>query len=95
MTREELYGAVWTTPLSRLAEEYGISGNGLAKICDRENIPYDSCSVDGAVPRRDTTGPFDTTIRTDSGPSAGMKVRPEEQTEMETITKETAEIRVA
>lgn len=37
MTREELYGAVWTTPLSRLAEEYGISGNGLAKICDREN----------------------------------------------------------
>jgi len=40
MTREELYGAVWTTPLSRLAEDYGISGNGLAKICDRENIPY-------------------------------------------------------
>lgn len=40
MTREELYGAVWTTPMSRLAEGYGISGNGLAKICDRENIPY-------------------------------------------------------
>lgn len=40
MTRQELYGAVWTTPLSRLAGEYGISGNGLAKICDRENIPY-------------------------------------------------------
>lgn len=40
MTREELYGAVWTTPMARLAEQYGISGNGLAKICDRENIPY-------------------------------------------------------
>lgn len=40
MTREELYSAVWTTPMSRLAEEYGISGNGLAKICDREDIPY-------------------------------------------------------
>lgn len=40
MTREELYGAVWTTPMSRLAEGYGISGNGLAKICDREDIPY-------------------------------------------------------
>lgn len=40
MTREELYGAVWTTPMSRLAEDYGISGNGLAKICDREDIPY-------------------------------------------------------
>lgn len=40
MTREELYSAVWTTPMSRLAEVYGISGNGLAKICDREDIPY-------------------------------------------------------
>lgn len=40
MTREELYGAVWTTPMSRLAEGFGISGNGLAKICDREDIPY-------------------------------------------------------
>ncbi len=40
MTREELYGAVWTTPMSRLAEDYGISGNGLAKVCDREDIPY-------------------------------------------------------
>lgn len=26
--------------MARLAEQYGISGNGLAKICDRENIPY-------------------------------------------------------
>ncbi|WP_404924845.1 hypothetical protein [Mesorhizobium sp. ORM16] len=40
MTREDLYRAVWTTPMSRLAEEYGISGNGLAKICGREDIPY-------------------------------------------------------
>lgn len=35
MTREELYASVWTTPMSRLAEDYGISGNGLAKICDQ------------------------------------------------------------
>lgn len=40
ITREELYDAVWTRPMSRLAEDYGISGNGLAKICDREDIPY-------------------------------------------------------
>src|SRR5690625_3939683 len=40
MTREDLYSAVWKTPISRLAEEYGISGNGLAKICDREDTPY-------------------------------------------------------
>jgi hypothetical protein len=26
--------------MSRLAEQYGISDNGLAKICRREDIPY-------------------------------------------------------
>jgi len=26
--------------MSRLAEEFGISGNGLAKICDRMDVPY-------------------------------------------------------
>jgi hypothetical protein len=28
--------------MSRLAEEFGISGNGLAKICDRLDVPYPS-----------------------------------------------------
>lgn len=40
LTRDELYTVVWQTPMSRLAEQYGISDNGLAKICRRENIPY-------------------------------------------------------
>lgn len=40
LTRDELYTAVWETPMSRLAKQYGISGNGLAKICAREGIPY-------------------------------------------------------
>lgn len=40
VTREDLYQQIWQTPMSRLAAEYGISGNGLAKICDRLNIPY-------------------------------------------------------
>jgi len=40
VTREELYQLVWQTPMSRLAARYGISGNGLAKICDRLAIPY-------------------------------------------------------
>jgi hypothetical protein len=40
ITREELYKQVWATPMSHLAAEYGISGNGLAKICDRLQIPY-------------------------------------------------------
>lgn len=40
VSREELFRQVWQTPMSRLALEYGISGNGLAKICDRLKVPY-------------------------------------------------------
>ncbi|WP_244608117.1 hypothetical protein [Bradyrhizobium algeriense] len=40
MTREELHRIVWERPMSRLAEEFGISGNGLAKVCDRLDVPY-------------------------------------------------------
>lgn len=40
INRDELYRSVWQTPMSRLASEYGITGNGLAKICDRLKIPY-------------------------------------------------------
>lgn len=40
VNREDLYRQVWETPMSRLAADYGISGNGLSKICDRLKIPY-------------------------------------------------------
>jgi hypothetical protein len=40
LTREELYRQVWETPMIRLGERYGISGNGLKKICDRLDVPY-------------------------------------------------------
>lgn len=40
VAREELYRQVWQTPMTRLAAEYGITGNGLAKICARLNVPY-------------------------------------------------------
>ncbi|MDH4980942.1 hypothetical protein [Hyphomicrobium sp. D-2] len=40
ITRDELYRRVWETPMSRLAEEFGITGKGLSKICDRLEIPY-------------------------------------------------------
>ena len=40
VSREELFRQVWTTPMSHLAQDYGISGNGLVKICDRLKVPY-------------------------------------------------------
>jgi hypothetical protein len=37
--REELYERVWTTPMHRLAKEFGYSDVGLAKLCEKHNIP--------------------------------------------------------
>lgn len=40
VSREELYTLVWQSSMSRLANEFGITGNGLAKTCDRMDVPY-------------------------------------------------------
>ena len=37
--REELYEQVWSVPLSQLCEQYGLSDNGLRKVCKRLNVP--------------------------------------------------------
>jgi hypothetical protein len=39
LTREGLYQRVWTTPATRLAEEFGISDVALGKICRRMDVP--------------------------------------------------------
>jgi hypothetical protein len=39
LTRQELYNRVWQTPMVKIAAEYGISGRGLAKLCERHGIP--------------------------------------------------------
>ncbi len=38
-SREDLYNAVWSKPMMNLAEEFGISGRGLAKLCERLKVP--------------------------------------------------------
>ncbi len=40
LARNDLYKEVWETHMSRLAATYGISGNGLAKICKQLDVPY-------------------------------------------------------
>ncbi len=40
VSREDLYAQVWAKPMSQLAAQYKISGNGLAKICRRLQVPY-------------------------------------------------------
>ncbi len=39
LTRAELYEKVWSTPMQRLANEFGLSDVGLAKVCRRHDIP--------------------------------------------------------
>lgn len=37
--REELFAEVWASPLTTLAKKYGVSDNGIRKICKAMNIP--------------------------------------------------------
>ena len=39
VTREQLYEQVWSVPMWTLCEKYGLSDNGLRKICRRLNVP--------------------------------------------------------
>ncbi len=39
LSREDLYAQVWSVPMRRLAQQYGISDVGLAKICKKHQIP--------------------------------------------------------
>src|SRR3546814_10872633 len=39
MTRQELYELVWAEAISKVAERYGMSDRGFAKMCARANVP--------------------------------------------------------
>lgn len=39
VSREEIYQQVWKKPLTTMAKEYGLTDVGLAKICDKLQIP--------------------------------------------------------
>ncbi len=39
ITRKELYDQVWSTPMYKLCQQYGLSDNGLRKTCKRFDIP--------------------------------------------------------
>jgi hypothetical protein len=40
ISRSELYERVSASPLSKLAEEFGISGTALAAVCKKHQVPY-------------------------------------------------------
>jgi hypothetical protein len=39
ITRQQLYNIVWSTPLSKLTQQYALSNEGIKKICKQFEIP--------------------------------------------------------
>lgn len=39
LTRSKLYDLIWSKPTTTLAKEFGLSDNGLRKICKKHNVP--------------------------------------------------------
>ena len=39
ITRKQLYDKVWSTPMTAISKEYGLSDVGMAKLCRRHDIP--------------------------------------------------------
>jgi hypothetical protein len=39
ISRKDLYRLIWSEPITALAERFGISDVGLAKVCRRSDIP--------------------------------------------------------
>lgn len=59
LTREQLYELVWSTPIHKLAKDFGVSGVALGKTCRRMNVPppprgYWACVAAGQTPKRTT-----------------------------------------
>jgi len=64
LERSALYEEVWSEPISRLAPKYGLTGNGLKKICAKLNIP---------VPPRGYWAKIQHGIKTKKQPLAKLK----------------------
>jgi len=76
LTRAELYDLVWGEPVETVARRYKLSGNGLAKICNKHRIPlpprgYWAKVQHGQKPRRVSLRPAktpdDETVRITEG----------------------------
>ena len=100
VSREDLFSQVWTTPMSRLARDYGISGNGLAKICDRLKVPYPPRGywakkaagkkvIQYRLPEREEGTPPTATISPTPPPVPPPKIPPEVQQQID-AAKQTA-----
>ena len=69
MAREELYEKVWSTPMQKLAVEFGFSDRGFAKLCRRYKVPVPPCGYWARLHagQRVERGPLPPATQTTSG----------------------------
>lgn len=103
LSRDDLYQKVWTTPMNRLAAQYGITGNGLAKICLRLNIPCPARGywakkaagkrvVQYRLPEPDAETLLQVTITPTPPPPKTTEVQSEIQKQLETARADNSEL---
>ena len=39
ITREELYGLVWSKPMTKVAQQFKVSGSYMARVCSILQVP--------------------------------------------------------
>lgn len=63
LSREELFDLVWSAPMTRLAQRFGLSDQGLRKVCLDKQVPLPKAGhwtkvAIGRTPSRPTLRPF-------------------------------------
>ena len=105
LSRDDLYNQIWSTPMSRLAAAYGITGTGLAKICARLNVPCPPRGywakkavgkpvVQFRLPEPETDTPLQVTISPAPPPEPPSKAQTELQQQMEVARADHSELAV-
>jgi hypothetical protein len=106
VSRKDLYRRVWETPITRLAAEYGISANALAKICDQLKIPYPPRGhwakkaagkkvVEYRLPEPDSNTPLEVMITPTPAPTPAPALPPELEATIDAVREKVAKISVS
>jgi hypothetical protein len=105
LSRDDLYSQIWSTPMIRLAAQYGITGTGLAKICARLNVPCpprgywakkaaDKPVVQYRLPEPDAETPLQVTITPAPPPAQPSQAQTQLQQQIESARAEHSELTV-
>lgn len=94
ISRADLHRLVWSKPMIHVASEFGISGNGLAKVCRKLDVPYPprgywakhavgKAPPAAPLPPRKNSTPEATTITASPAPSLEQSIMTKAQKDRE------------